>query len=194
MSQTRTVSRRALLADAGRLSLSAGAIALLAGNDALAASHAEQGAKDTSILNVALALEHEGIAAYQIGAESGLLSKDVRPVAVLFQSHHMAHRDALAATIEKLGGRPVPALPMDGYLKSAKLNIAAVKSQADVLKLAQRLELGASNAYLSVIPAFADRELAKVAGRLAADEVMHYTALTQALGESVPGAALSFGS
>jgi rubrerythrin len=193
MLKSRTVSRRALLADAGKLTLSAGAIALLAGNDALANAHAEMPSKDTAILNVALALEHEGIAAYQIGAESGLLSKDVLPVAVLFQSHHKAHRDALTSTIEKLGGKPAQALPMDAYVKSAKLNIAAVKSQADVLKLAQRLELGATNAYLGVIPSFADRELAKVAARLAADETMHYTALTQALGESVPSAALFFG-
>ena len=29
--------------------------------------------------------------------------------AVLFQSHHKQHRDALVATIEKLGGKPVMA-------------------------------------------------------------------------------------
>jgi hypothetical protein len=50
------------------------------------------------------------------------------------------------------------------------------------------------NAYLGVIPAFGDRELAKIAGRLAADETMHYTALTQALGASLPAAALSYGA
>lgn len=53
--------------------------------------------------------------------------------------------------------------------------VSSIKSQGDVLMLAQRLELGAVNAYLGVIPAFGDRELAKVAGRLAADETMHYT-------------------
>jgi hypothetical protein len=36
MFNSRSVSRRALLADAGKLTLSAGAIALLSGNDALA--------------------------------------------------------------------------------------------------------------------------------------------------------------
>ena len=193
MFKTRFVSRRALLADAGKLTLSAGAIALLAGNDALANTAGADASKDTGILNIALALEHEAIAAYQIGAESGLLAKEVLPVAVLFQSHHKAHRDALADTVRKLGGTPAAEQAMDAYVKSSKLNVAAIKSQGDVLALAQRLELGAANAYLGVIPAFGDRELAKIAGRLAADETMHYTALTQALGGKLPSGALSFG-
>jgi hypothetical protein len=193
MFNSRSVSRRALLADASKLTLSAGAIALLAGNDALANAAGANASKDTGILNIALALEHEAIAAYQIGAESGLLAKEVLPVAVLFQSHHKAHRDALAATVSKLGGTPAAEQSMDAYMKSSKLNVAAIKSQGDVLALAQRLELGAANAYLGVIPAFGDRELAKIAGRLAADETMHYTALTQALGGKLPSGALSFG-
>ena len=193
MFKSRFVSRRALLADAGKLTLSAGAIALLAGNDALANTAGADASKDTGILNIALALEHEAIAAYQIGAESGLLAKEVLPVAVLFQSHHKAHRDALADTVRKLGGTPVAEQAMDAYVKSSKLNVAAIKSQGDVLALAQRLKLGAANAYLGVIPAFGDRELAKIAGRLAADETMHYTALTQALGGKLPSGALSFG-
>ena len=95
------VSRRVLLSGTGKVALSAGAIALLSGNQALAAS---KGAKssDVGILNVALALEHEAIAAYQIGAESGLLQSGVLAVAVSFQSHHKAHRDALAGTCAEL--------------------------------------------------------------------------------------------
>jgi rubrerythrin len=190
-------SRRKFLATAGGGAvLSAAAVALLGERGALAASHAAQASpgSDIAILNVALALEHEAITAYQIGAESGLLPKPVLDVAVLFQSQHKAHRDALVGTIEKLGGKPVSALPITDYQKSAKLNVAAIKSATDVLKLAQRLELGAVNAYLGVIPAFGSHDLAKVAGRLAADETMHYTALTQALGESLPDTALSYGA
>ncbi len=193
MFRSKSFSRRALLADAGKLSLSAGAVALLAGNDALANEMGAKASKDTDILNIALALEHEAIAAYQIGAASGLLAKEVLPVAVSFQGHHKAHRDALAATVRKLGGTPAMEQSMDAYLKSSKLNVAAITSQGDVLALAQRLELGAANAYLGVIPAFRDRELAKIAGRLAADETMHYTALTQALGGKLPSGPLSFG-
>ncbi|WP_119354440.1 ferritin-like domain-containing protein [Azohydromonas sediminis] len=174
------------------VTLSAAALALLAGRDALAANHKSNPAKDVDILNVALGLEHEAINAYQLGAGSGLLQKSVLDVAVQFQGHHKVHRDALIATIQKLGGTPVAEKKLDEYAKS--LNAAALKTQADVLDLAARLELGATNAYLGVIPSINDRELAKIAARLAADETMHFTVLTGALGRPLPAGALSFGA
>jgi rubrerythrin len=183
-------SRRGFMRVGG--SLSAVAVSLLAGNQALAAGMKGDASGDVSILNVALALEHEAINAYQLGAGSGLLQKPVLDIAVNFQSHHKAHRDALMATIQKLGGTPVAEQKIEVYAESLKA--ATLKSQADVLSLAARLELGATNAYLGVIPAFGDSELAKVAARLAADETMHYTVLTSALGRSLPGGALSFGA
>lgn len=188
---TQSLSRRTLV---GTGALSATAVALLAGAPALAgkAKTKTNAAGDVTILNVALALEHEAIAAYQIGAESGLVSKATLPVAVLFQSHHKAHRDALAATIEKLGGQPESAKSQAEY--AAGLGVAALKTEADVLTLAAGLELGAANAYLGVIPSFESRELGQVAARLAADETMHWTALAQALGMSLPEAALTFGA
>lgn len=183
-------SRRSFLGKGG-LTLSAAAIGLLAGNAQLARAK-DNPAGDTAILNVALGLEHEAIGAYQLGAESGLLDKGVLDVAVLFQSHHKGHRDALIATIEKLGGKPVMAKMNDEYAKA--LGAGGLKSQADVLGLAAKLELGAANAYLGVIPSFGDRNLAKVAARLAADETMHWSILAQALGKPLPAGPLSFGA
>jgi rubrerythrin len=183
-------SRRGFMRSGG--ALSAVAVALLAGKDVMAAGMNGDMSKDVSILNVALGLEHEAINAYQLGAGSGLLQKPVLDVAVAFQSHHKAHRDALIATIEKMGGKPVAEMKIEAYAESLKAS--TLKSQADVLSLAARLELGATNAYLGVIPAFGNGDLAKVAGRLAADEAMHYTVLTQALGRPLPGGALSFGA
>lgn len=197
-SPTIDTSRRRILTAGGLGVLSATAVALLAGNEALAQQQQQRrqgnaGGNDVAILNVALGLEHEAIAAYQIGAESNLLQAAVLQVAVAFQGHHKAHRDALIQTIRQMGGNPVAEKSRQDYMTS--LNIAStVRNQADVLKLAQRLERGAANAYLGVIPSFANRDLAKVAGRLAADETMHYTALTQALNEALPGNALSFGA
>jgi len=184
------LSRRNFLATTTLLS--AGTVALLAGNTALAQGLATDPSADVGILNVALGLEHEAINAYQLGAGSGLLQKPVLDIAVSFQSHHKQHRDALIATIQKLGGRPVEEKKLDEYAKA--LNAAALKSQGDVLDLAARLELGATNAYLGVIPAFKDAALAKVAARLAADEAMHWTILTNALGRPLPASALSFGA
>lgn len=187
-------SRRGLLRAAGGSFLSAGAlIALSGGGASLTAARADgHASQDVAILNVALGLEHEGIAAYQLGAESGLLSKGVLDVAVQFQSHHKAHRDALVDTILAMGGKPVEAHALSKYATDLKANTLA--SQIDVLKLAVKLELGAANAYLGVIPSFENGDLAQVAARLAADETMHWTALTSALGSSLPKDALTFGA
>lgn len=183
--------RRTLLRSAGLVGLSAAAVAMMGGCDSMAANMTAA-QSDVQTLNVALGLEHEAINAYQLGAESGLLTPDVVKVAVLFQSQHKEHRDALAATIRKLGGQPVDQKSMADYAK--ELNAGSLKSQADVLELAAKLELGATNAYLGVIPSFNDKGLAQVAGRLAADETMHWTVLSSALGKQLPQKALSFGA
>ncbi len=183
--------------DAGRRKtvLSASAVALLVGFDALAARTAKAASsdpkKDVGILNTALGLEQEAIGVYQVGAESGLLSAGTLKVAVAFQSQHKEHAAALEATIRKLGGTAVAAKGKDEYAKVVMA--AGPKNEADVLKLAARLEKGAANAYIGVIPSFSDPMLAQVSARLAADEAMHFTALQTALGIALPGNALSFG-
>jgi rubrerythrin len=185
-------ARRLFLSRSGQLTLSAAAIGLMAGTGNASAQSSMSMEADVGILNVALGLEHEAINAYQLGAGSGLLQKPVLDVAVAFQSHHKAHRDALIATIQKMGGKPVAEKSLDEYAKT--LNAASLKNQADVLMLAAKLELGATNAYLGVIPSFKDNKLGQVAARLAADETMHWTALSQALGRALPTGALSFGA
>lgn len=187
--------RRVLLSRTA--ALSATAIALLSGVPlrSLAATPSDgQASGDVGILNVALGLEHEGIAAYEIGAGTGLLSKQLLQVAVLFKSHHEGHREVLAGAIEKMGGKPVQPRSIAEYKASSKLNIGSIATGEDVLRLAQRLELGAINAYLGVMPSFAERSLSKVAGRLIADETLHYTVLSQALGQPLPQQTLSFGA
>lgn len=182
------LARREALKAGGMGVLSVAAIGILAGEPTMAKAAASSA--DADILNVALGLEHEAIAAYQIGAESGLLQKPVLDAAVLFQSHHKAHRDALIAAIGKLGGTPVAAKSTSDYV--ASLDIASVKSQTDVLRLARKLERGAANAYIGVIPSFKNVAYAQISARLAADETMHWTVLTQVLGDALPTQALSF--
>src|SRR5262245_52404115 len=178
----------------GATALSATAVALLAGRDVLAASHAggQMMSQDANILNVALGLEYEGINAYTLGAQSGLLQKPVLDVAVRFQADHKEHADTLVGAIRKLGGKPVEPKSLADYAKALKAD--TLKNQNDVLELAARLELGATNAYLGVIPSFKDSGLAKVAGRLAADEVMHWTLLNNALGKPLPSGGMPFGA
>ena len=96
----------------GAAVLSASAVALLGGRDALAAAaktDARQHEADVRILNTALAAEYEAVAAYQVGAESGLLTSGVLPLAQQFQGHHKEHADAIAGAVQKMGGKPVQA-------------------------------------------------------------------------------------
>ena len=184
--------RRAFLQTTGAATLSATAVALIVGCESMAQGTMSNPSSDVATLNVALGLEHEAINAYQLGAESKLLQPAVLNVAVLFQDHHKQHRDALIATIRKMGGTPVAEKSKDDYIRA--LNAASLKNQTDVLKLAQRLEKGAANAYLGVIPSFKDNGLSQVAARLAADETMHWTALSGALSDMLPQKALTFGA
>lgn len=178
--------RRMFLGKSGLL-LSGAAVALMAGQDALAAAKGgKSNTDDVSILNSALGAELEAIAAYQLGAESGLLQKPVLDLAVTFQGHHKEHADVLAKTIAKLGGKAVSAKEKYTF-PTDKL-----KTQADVLRFAAMLEKGAVSAYLGAVPLFANRDLAKAAASILGDEAMHWAVLRNALGEApVPSAFMS---
>jgi len=169
-------ARRAFLGRAG-LVLSGAAVALLAGRDVLAITTASSAESDTRILNTALGAELEAIAAYQVGAESGLLQKPVLDLAVTFQGHHKDHADVLAKTIAKLGGKPVAAKSKYTFPTET------LKTQNDVLRFAATLEKGAVSAYLGAVPVFGDRDLAKAAASILGDEAMHWAILRNALGE-----------
>jgi rubrerythrin len=178
-------ARRSFLAKSGLL-LSGAAVALLAGRDALAAKGDKSTESDARILNTALGAELEAIAAYQVGAESGLLQKPALDLAVTFQGHHKEHAEILSKTVIKLGGKPVTA--------KAKYTFPTetLKNQADVLRFAAMLEKGAVSAYLGAVPVFGNRDLAKAAASILGDEAMHWAILRNALGEvPVPSAFVS---
>jgi rubrerythrin len=162
--------------------LSGTAVALLAGREALAAKSGAKG-NDVQILNTALAAELEAIAAYEVGAKSGLLQKPALDLAVQFQGHHKEHADVLAKTIGKLGGKAVSAK------KSYTFPTDKLKRQEDVLRFAAGLEQGAVSAYLGAVPLFQNRDLSKAAASILGDEAMHWAVLRHVLGENpVPSA------
>ena len=178
-------ARRSFLGKSGLL-LSGAAVALLAGQEALAAKGGKSTSADVRILNTALGAELEAIAAYQVGAESGLLQKPVLDLALTFQGHHKEHADLLSKTIATLGGKPVAA--------KAKYTFPTdtLKTQADVLRFAATLEKGAVSAYLGAVPVFGNKDLAKAAASILGDEAMHWAILRNALGEApVPSAFMA---
>jgi len=186
--------RRTFLQRAGTATLSASAVALIVGCESMAKSEkggaqmasADHMKADVDILNTAVAAEYEAIAAYQVGAESGLLQKPVLDLAVQFQGQHKEHAQVLSGAVTKLGG--TPALPKASY----EFPVDQLKSQSDVLQFAAGLEQGAASAYLGAVPLFHDRDLAKAAASILGDEAMHWAILRQALGEDpVPAAFIS---
>ena len=181
--------RRSFFARAGQATLSASAVMLLAGCASGGYSKSADAASaesDVRILNTALGAEQEAVAAYQVGAESGLLSSDVLKVAVQFQGHHKEHADLLAKTVAQLGGQA--AEPLARY----DLPVDKLKTQADVLQFAAGLEKGAVSAYLGAVPLFGNRDLAKAAASILGDEAMHWAVLRGALGmDPVPVAFVS---
>jgi len=183
-------SRRQFLQNAGGLTLSAAAIGLMASTSGSAFAGDKDSdataAKDIRILNTAISAEHEAVAAYQLGAESGLLTTEVLPVALAFQGHHKEHIEALAKAIHSLGGTAVDA-------KSAyQFPVEKLKQQSDVLSFAAGLERGAVSAYANAIPLFDNRDLSLAAASILADEAMHWAVLRNALGlNPVPGAFFS---
>lgn len=184
--QTILLPRRSFFTAAGKATLSAGAVLLLAGCGSRQAAMAADPAADANILNSALGAEQEAVAAYQVGADSGLLSKPALDLAVQFQGHHKEHADVLAKTVRDLGGRPVEPLARYDFPTDQ------LKSEADVLRFAAGLEKGAVSAYLGAVPLFQERELAKAAASILGDEAMHWAVLRQALGENpVPSAFVS---
>ena len=100
--EIRDIGRRTLFGRLGAATLSATAIALLAGRDSLAAGKGGKSAaaaSDVGILNTALGAEYEAVAAYQVGAESKLLQKPVLDLAA------PAPGDELLLQLERLGVR-----------------------------------------------------------------------------------------
>ena len=185
-------SRRELIAGCSKLSVASFVLLTGVSLKTKAAESQPVSAQDIDVLNEILGTEHEGIAAYQMCLDGALLQKDLAKTALVFQNHHKKHRDILTERINNLGATPTAAKTQDEYKDD--LNAVALKSQQDALHMIVKLELGAANAYIGMLPSTNDHELAKIAGRIAADEVVHWTALSAVLHAPLPTQALSFGA
>jgi len=176
------LERRSLIIGAGLLT---GALAITGAARAAAPSG------DVQVMQGALALEHEGIAAYRLAGASGLLQPDTLKLALIFKGHHEQHRDGLTDLIRRAGGRPVEPRSDSEYVK--ELELEKLKTQGDVVQLATKLELGATNAYAGQVAALGDPQLAHMFTQLAADEAVHWTTLNNAAGTPISAKAFLFG-
>jgi hypothetical protein len=187
-----TKPRRIFLAGCGQAIAGMGLIAASTAATAAAPKGGSKNAsKDVSVMQVALALEHEGIAAYRLAGASGLLKPGTLKLAQVFMGHHEQHRDSLAALISKAGGKPVQPQSDDQYVKA--LDLGSLKAEGDVVALATKLEQGAASAYVGQVAALHDPKLAQLFSSLAADEAVHWTTLNNAQGLEIRSKAYLFG-
>ncbi len=167
MSRREALKRGALLGGAGA------AAWLLGGSDSLTFGQSTE--RDLLILGAAaLYLEHEAIAAYQAGANSGLLPSEVLPVAVAFMKDHQYHRDGLMGAIQTLGGTPAEA--------KEHYRFGRLREANHVLELALRLEQGAATAYRTLASSIQNKTVHNFWAHVLADEVRHASVLRNALG------------
>ena len=166
------ISRRDALRGLTLLSGAGLAALTIGGTPPVAFSQSVDG--DLGILTAALYLEQEAIAAYQAGAESGLLPEALLKAAVAFQADHKHHRDGLMGAIKTLGGTPLEA--------RNKYSFGRLKSDKDILKLARNLEQGAVDAYSTLASSIENRTVLDFAAHVLADEVRHVTVLKSVLG------------
>jgi hypothetical protein len=182
-----TLARRSFLAQVGLVTLGAGVSNLISTRAQAAATQPD----DIGVIQTALALEHEGIAAYQIAGKSGLLSPGTLKLALVFLGHHQAHRDSLAKLVADAGGKPVESKTEAQYIND--LQLGSLKTESDVVALAMTLERGAASAYIGQVAALSEPKLAQLFASISADEAVHWTTLNNAAGKSIPTTAYLFG-
>lgn len=181
------LARRSFLSHASMVAIGAGASTILVGR----ASAAVTQPSDIGVVQTALALEHEGIAAYKIAGKSGLLSPKTLKLALVFLGHHQMHRDALAQLVSDAGGKPVEPKTDAQYI--ADLQLGSLKTESDVVALATTLERGAATAYIGQVAALREPKLAQLFAGISADEAVHWATLNNAAGTPLPTAAYLFG-
>lgn len=138
---------------------------------------------DVKIANVALGLEHQAIAAYTVGAGTGLLSGATLDAAKLFLGQHQEHRDILAGFVKKNGGTPVEAKKATEYPAIAAA-VPKIKTGNDILEFALTLEAEAAATYISVLAGFSDKAVVTLLAGIAADEAQHASILRFVLGKN----------
>lgn len=166
-------SRRKFLKKVGMVGGGIAALSIVGEGLSFGVAAAQTASSDLQTLQFAFVLENVAVAAYKLGAGSGLLTPDVVSVGTKFAGQHQDHANALKAAIESVKGE-VPAIP-------TKINWPSFKTQEDVLKFALALESAAVGAYYTSSGKFSNRDLASAAASIVGVEATHVAILSSAL-------------
>jgi hypothetical protein len=126
---------------------------------------------DLTLFRFSASVENLAVAAYDLGAPL-ITTPALLAAAKLFQSHHKEHallfNGQLTSNGQKAFTEPNPAL-----LQTLKPQIDALKTEADVLRFAQTLELAAASTYFSTVGALKGEKLAYTAMTIGGTEYRH---------------------
>jgi hypothetical protein len=104
---------------------------------------------DLALARTAASLEQLAVDTYQTGIDSGLVTTmAIADAAVLFQSHHQSHLDALNGAIRDAGGDEVTEPNQAVYDALVKPAVEAAATEADIVKIAFDLENAAAQTYV----------------------------------------------
>ena len=120
------------------------------GGDSTTSTMGEGGGEtDLALARTAASLEKLAVDTYQTGIDSGLVTTmAVADAAVLFQSHHRDHLDALNAVITDAGGEAViepNAAVFEALIEPA---VGAAQAETDIVQIAFDLEAAAAQTYV----------------------------------------------
>ena len=146
----------------------------IAGEKPLQSSPAqpESEVADVNVLNSALDLEYQAVAAYTAALK--VLTGENLQVARTFLAQEREHAVRLSAAVKEIGGRPDAARKRYAFPR--------LRTQEDVLRFATRLENTAIAAYIDAIPKLNDPDMRATTASIAATEAEHLAVLNQALG------------
>jgi rubrerythrin len=140
---------------------------------------AESDVADINVLNSALDLEHQAVAAYTVALRA-LRGENLR-AARTFRDQEREHVQALSRAIQGLGGKPNQALRDYGFPR--------LPTEDAALRFAMKLENTAIAAYIDALPRLNSADLRAEAAAIVAAEAEHLAVLNGALSErSVPTA------
>jgi serine-rich repeat adhesion-like glycoprotein len=133
----------------------------------------QSGGGDVAVLNFALTLEYLESSFYREAKQRAGTSGDLRSLVDLIAKDEDEHVKALAATIRKLGGKPVAEPKFD----------FPYSGTAGFLKLAQTFEDTGVSAYNGAAPQIKSKEVLAAAGSIVQVEARHAAAIRLQNGE-----------
>lgn len=148
-----------------------------AGGAATTAKAATADAGDLTVFKFAASIENLAVAAYSMGAPL-IKNKVLLDVALLFQAHHKEHAALFNSQLTANGMKAVTE-PNAVVLASLKGAIDGLKTEADVLKFAQDVEVQAAATYFSTVGLLKGDKLAYTAMTIGGTEWRHAALLSQ---------------